>query len=54
MAYWKQERANERMLFSLLWAACQTAGPSTFCTRSSFFSPLSPTNVSVAEPGSVV
>ena len=54
MAYWKQARAKERMLFSLLCAPCQTAGPSTFCTSSVFSSPLSPLKVMVQVPGSVV
>ena len=54
MAYWKQARAKERMLFSLLWAPCHTAGPSTFCTSRVFSSPLSPLKVMVHSPGSVV
>ena len=54
MAYWKQERAKERMDLSLLWAPCQTAGPSTFCTKTVFSAPLAPLKVIVHSPGSSV
>ena len=52
MAYWKQERAKERMDLSLLWAPCQTVGPSVFWTVTVFSSePSSLLKVMVQEPG---
>ena len=53
-AYWKQARAKERIDCSLLWAPCQTAGPSTFWTTTEASSPSSPQKVMVQVPGWVV
>ena len=53
-AYWKQARAKERMDFSVLWAPCHTAGPSTVWTATDFSSPPSPWKVMVQTPGWVV